>query len=374
MAIDLVSLIKQFLTPDMVQKLATTLGLDATQTQTAIGGAIPALLAGITGTAAQPGGAQKLADAANQQAGGLDGLAGMLGGTSQTALVETGSKLVGSLLGSNTQTALSSAISTFSGLGQGAVTALLGALAPVVLGVIGKQAGPQGFDANSLGALLTSQKDNIARAMPPRLSGLLDDSGVLEGLGNAANAATGSAKAAGASAKQYAGASAAAAATATRSAGRSWLTWLVPLVLVAGGLWFFLGRQQPDVPPTQQFTNKAVAPVTVSAPGLVIGDIDVSRTLTDSLGTLRTSLEGVTDAASAQTALPQLQNVTAEIDRVGAVVHNATIEQKTAVKGLLGPIVAQINPVIDKVLAIPGAEALKPTIDSIKAKLAGLST
>ena len=82
MAIDLVSLIKQFLTPDMVQKLAAALGLDATQTQTAIGGAIPALLAGITGAAAQPGGAQKLADAANQQASGFDGLADMLGGSS----------------------------------------------------------------------------------------------------------------------------------------------------------------------------------------------------------------------------------------------------------------------------------------------------
>lgn len=371
MAIDLVSLIKQFLTPDMVQKLAGTLGLDATQTQTAIGGAIPALLAGMAGTAKQPGGAQRLAEAANQQASALDGFADMLGGSSQTGLVETGSKLVGSLLGSNTQTALSSAIATFSGLGQGAVTALLGAIAPAVLGIIGRQAGPQGFNAESLGALLGSQKNNIAGALPSRLGGLLEGSGVLDGLEDAAGAA----KAAGASAKQYAGAGAAAAvnaAQATARNGRSWAMWAIPLALVVLGLWYFVGRQSPDVPPTQQFTNKAVAPVTTTPP-LLIGNVDVAQTLTDSLGTLKTSLEGVSDAASAQTALPQLQNVTAEIDKVGAVIGNATTEQKAAVKGLVDPIVAQINPVIDRVLAIPGVEALKPTIDGIKAKLASVA-
>jgi hypothetical protein len=113
--------------------------------------------------------------------------------------------------------------------------------------------------------------------------------------------------------------------------------------------------------------------VTVSAPGLVIGDVNVSKTLTDSLGTLRTSLEGITDAASAQTALPQLQNVTMEIDRVSAAVNNATAEQKAAVKGLLDPLVAQVTPAIDRVLTIPGAEALKPTIDGLKAKLASIA-
>lgn len=296
MAIDLVSLIKQFLTPDMVQKL------------------------------------------------------------------------VGSLLGSNTQTALSSAIATFSGLGQGAVTALLGAIAPVVLGIIGKQGGPQVFNAQSLSALLGGQKTNIAGALPPRLGGLLEGSGVLDGLDDVAGAA----KAAGASAKQYAGAAAANAAQATARNGRSWAMWAIPLALVVLGLWYFVGRQSPDATPTQQFTNKAAAPVTTTPP-LLIGNVDVAPTLTDSLGTLKTSLESVSDAASAQTALPQLQNVTAEIDKVGAVIGNATTEQKAAVKGLITPIVAQLTPVIDRVLAIPGVEALKPTIDGIKAKLANLA-
>lgn len=375
MAIDLVSLIKQFLTPDMVQKLAGTLGIDATQAQTAIGGAVPALLAGLTGTAAQPAGAQRLADAANQQASGLDNLAGMLGGSGPGSLVEEGGKLAGSLLGGNTQSSLATAISSFSGLGQGAVTALLGALTPMVLGVIGKQAGPQGFDAGSLGTLLNSQKDNIAKAMPARLGSLLDGTGVLDSLGSAAKTATGEVKQAAASAKQYAGSTADSAATATTTrSSRSWLTWLLPLVLVVGGLWYFLGRQAPPPAPV---TNSSTVSTNASTAtrSLVIGDVDVGKMLGDNLASLKTSLDSVTDVSSAQSALPRLTNIGTEIEKAASLIGTATTEQKAAIGSMIGPQIAGLTPVFNKVLAIPGvSEVLKPTIDGLKARLASIAS
>jgi len=377
MAIDLVSLIKQFLTPDMVQKLAGMLGIDATQAQTAIGGAVPALLAGLTGTAAQPAGAQRLADAANQQASGLDNLAGMLGGSGPGSLVDEGGKLAGSLLGGNTQSSLASAISSFSGLGQGAVTALLGALTPMVLGVIGKQAGPQGFDAGSLGTLLNSQKDNIAKAMPARLGSLLDGTGVLDSLGSSAKAATGEVKQAAASAKQYADSTAnsAAAATTTRSS-RSWLTWLVPLVLVVGGLWYFLGRQAPPPAPVTNSSSSTVSSTASTAtPSVVIGDVDVGKMLGDNLASLKTSLDSVTDVSSAQSALPRLTNIGTEIEKASSLIGTATAEQKAAIGSTIGPMIAGLTPVFNKVLAIPGvSEVLKPTIDGLKARLASIAS
>ena len=45
MAINLVSLITQFLTPDMIARIASALGVDRNNTQTAIGAAVPGLLA-----------------------------------------------------------------------------------------------------------------------------------------------------------------------------------------------------------------------------------------------------------------------------------------------------------------------------------------
>jgi hypothetical protein len=44
-AINLVSLVMQFLTPDMIGRIATALGLDRNVAQTAIGALVPALLA-----------------------------------------------------------------------------------------------------------------------------------------------------------------------------------------------------------------------------------------------------------------------------------------------------------------------------------------
>jgi hypothetical protein len=62
MAINLVTLVMQFLTPDMIGRIAGALGLDRGATQTALGGAVPGLLAGLSNVVAQPGGARKLAD------------------------------------------------------------------------------------------------------------------------------------------------------------------------------------------------------------------------------------------------------------------------------------------------------------------------
>ena len=106
MATNLVSLVMQFLTPDMISRIAAALGLDRNNAQTAIGAAVPALLAGFSGVAAKPGGAQNLVDAIRQQSDRLDGFANMIGGTGQSSLLDQGSTLLRSLLGGQDQSAL----------------------------------------------------------------------------------------------------------------------------------------------------------------------------------------------------------------------------------------------------------------------------
>jgi len=166
MAINLVSLIMQFLTPDMIGRIASALGLDHNNTQTAIGAAIPGLLAGLSGVAAQPGGAQKLVDTARQQTGALGNFASMIGGANRSSLIEKGSQMLSSLLGGQEQTALAGAVGKYAGLGQNASASLLGTLAPVVMGTIGQQQGARSLDAGNITTLLSSQKDNIAAALP----------------------------------------------------------------------------------------------------------------------------------------------------------------------------------------------------------------
>ena len=165
MATNLVTLVMQFLTPEMIGRVATALGLDRTLVQSAIGAAVPGLLAGLSGVATQPGGAQKLVEAAKQETGTLGKFADMLGGGGQSNFIERGSQLLMSLLGARDQSALVSAIGQFAGLGQGKSGSLLGMLAPIVMGTVAQQQGAGGLNASSIGNLFASQKDNIAAAL-----------------------------------------------------------------------------------------------------------------------------------------------------------------------------------------------------------------
>ena len=60
MATNLVSSVMQFLTPDMVAKIARTLGIDPDVAQKVVSAAVPAILASFAGLAAKPAGAQQL--------------------------------------------------------------------------------------------------------------------------------------------------------------------------------------------------------------------------------------------------------------------------------------------------------------------------
>src|SRR5262249_56426158 len=114
---------------------------------------VPGLLAGLSGVAAQPGGAQKLVDAARQQTGALGSFAKMIVASGQSSLIEKGSQILSSLLGGRDQTALAGAVGKYAGLGQSARGSLLGMLAPLVIGTIVQQYGTQSLDARATSRL-----------------------------------------------------------------------------------------------------------------------------------------------------------------------------------------------------------------------------
>jgi hypothetical protein len=174
MATNLVSLVMQFLTPDMVGRIASVLGLDRNKVQTAVNAIIPALLAAFGNTAAQPGGAQKLVDAARQQSGTVGAFANMLGTGGQSSFIEKGTQLLSSLLGGRDQNLLAQAVAKFAGVGQGGASSLLGMLAPVVMGSIGQHQG-QSLDA--------SQGGSPRQGCPARACGLGDARRAQDGQG-----------------------------------------------------------------------------------------------------------------------------------------------------------------------------------------------
>jgi hypothetical protein len=367
MATNVVSLVMQFLTPDMVGRIATALGFDRNKAQSAISGAVPALLAAFNGVATQPGGAQKLADAARQQTSSLGNFASVLAAGGQSSLLDKGSQLLSSLVGGQDQNALIGAIAKFTGLGQGASGSLLGMLAPIVMGTIGQhQSAAGGLDAKGIANLFASQKDNIAAALPSGFGSLLSGTGLLNSLGDAARTAT----AAGSEATRAATSAARAVGqTGQRAAGAAassnWFYWLAAIAAAAVLIAYFAVR------PTEQVVQQGVN----QAQNLMAGGIDVGKQITNTIASVRTTLDGVSDVTSAQAALPKLQEVTAQIDKTDSAVGQLSAEQRKLLLSLVKPLMPTVNQLCDKVLAIPGvAEVLKPSVDTLKAKLTALVT
>jgi len=362
MATNLVSLVSQFLTPDMIGRIATALGLDRNKVQSAVTAVVPALLAAFNNTANQPGGAQKLADAAKQQAGTLENFASVLASGGQSSLLDKGTQMLSSLVGGQNQNVLTDAIAKFTGLGQSASGSLLGLLAPVVMGTIVKHQGTtRGLDANSIVKLFDSQKDNIAAALPAGMSNLLSGTGLLNSLGGAARTAT----TAGSEAMREASANRLVGAARQRGSDTSsnWLYWLLPLAAAAALLIYFAVR------PTQEVAQQGMS----QAQNVATQGVDIGKQITNSIASLRTTLDGVSDVASAKAALPKLQEAAAQIDKSGGEVGQLSADQRKLVAGLVNPMMPAFNQLCDKVLAIPGvAEVLKPSVDALRAKLTTL--
>jgi hypothetical protein len=352
----------QFLTPDMIGRIASGLGLNRNMVQSGIAAAVPGLLAGFSGVAEAPGGAQKLADAAKQETGTLGRVTDLLGAGEQSSVAERGSQMLGSLLGTGDRNALAGAIGQFTGLGQASAGSLLGMLAPVVMGAIAHEQGSRGLDANGMANLLASQKDNIAAALPPGFGNLLSGAGLMGSLGAATRSA-------GAMADQTARAAGSAGSAAystavSRAAPRKWLYWLIPAAAIAGVLIYVANR------PIEQSTQQAAN----TGQNVTVDGRDVGKQVSDSVTNLHSTLRDVADVDSARAALPKLQDVTVQIDQVNGLIGQLTPEQRRSIAGIVNPAMPTFNTLCEKALAIPGvSDQLKPTIDNLRVKLTRLT-
>src|SRR5262245_9725691 len=373
MAMNLLSLVTQFLTPDMVRKIASALGLDRTSAQDAIGGSIPALLTGLAGAASEPGGVRQLSNVlAQQKSGWFDDIMSAIGGSGQRALTDSGSSMLSSLLGGGVVSALASAVARSCGIGDGASKSLFGMLGPIILGALGQHQRSAGLDANGIASLLTSQKDQFASAIPSGLAQQLSSTGVLDQM--EAGFRRGAAATAGAS-EQYAPRTGDAYA-ASRAAPAQWPYWVLAAAVLAGLAWWFLGPYSQRVaetsPPPAQTTRDTVG---VGGPNLVVGGVDLGKQVNDSVNNLRSTLSGITDASSAQAALPKIRDAKTQLDNVSAMADRLPPEGKRSLAQMVAAVMPSINNLCDKVLAIPGVgDIASPTINDLRSRLNSLAT
>jgi Bacterial protein of unknown function (DUF937) len=273
MAINLVSLVSQFLTPQLVGGLARALGINEAVAQKLVAAAVPAILASLATAAAAPGGAQKVSDAVSMSDPDiLTKLSGAISG-GNTRFLNEGGTLLSGLLGGGGLSSLTGALSQFSGAPQPATQALLGTVTHATVGTIGQQDPSNWSDPSAILSMLDSQKSAISAALPPELSRALGASGLLAGLGaaaagaaqtaastvsSAATAASSTASSAASSAAKSADAAARSAQTAasriptppapTSSGFPMWAIILIVIVVLLAIWWFMTQNQKPAEP------------------------------------------------------------------------------------------------------------------------------
>ena len=210
MADNLISLVSQYLGPQKIAGLARTAGVDDAAAHKLVTAAVPAVLAALSAAAAAPGGAQKVSDAvSNADPDLLPKLGTALAGGNAQVLTE-GANLLNGVLGGGGLAGLAGALSQHTGAPQGAAQSVIGAVAQVVIGVIGQQDPSNWTDASSIVAMFNGQKNAISAALPADVSRALGASGLLAGLGGL-----------GAAAAQTATSTASSATSAASSAART---------------------------------------------------------------------------------------------------------------------------------------------------------
>lgn len=277
MSFNLVETVKGLISGEMIEKASSFLGESESGVGKAVSGILPVLLGGLADKSSTSEGAETVARLAGeeQQAGIIENLSGFFGGDTE-GLVNKGSSFLSGIFGDKVS-GLTSVLSNFSGIKSASVSSLFGLLSPVILGFLGKHAKENNLNAGGLAGLLSSQQDNIGRAIPVGLN-----LGSVFGSTSVASAAP-----------VHAASHTAHAVAESDESSHSPLRYLLPLLLfglIAAGAYYYLGKTNDHdskdtghhataVPATEQ-TSATTAKVT--------GTVDTSGNFVYELGKMVT--------------------------------------------------------------------------------------
>lgn len=232
MSFNLIDSVKGLFTNELAGKMASSFGESEGSIQKAIGGAIPAVLAGLLNKAGTSDGASSILNLSKEAAGSglLGNLSAFTGGGN---LVGKGLEWLKKLFGDKADNIISM-IAGFAGIRESSAASVLSVAAPAALGTLGKQVTQNNLNTAGLTSLLASQKDSILNALPSGLNlagalglGSLGDIG--SKLSSAFSGATTTATTA-----------ARATAAKATSTGNKWLLPLILALIVIGALWYFM--------------------------------------------------------------------------------------------------------------------------------------
>jgi len=177
MSNNLLDLINENITGDVVSNLADFLGESSNNTSSALSSAIPSILAGLVNKSADMQGASTILSLLNQKSdvsGILNNLVtAFSGGEGTNKLLAVGAKLLNSIFGYKTDD-VASLIANASGISKTSSNSLLGLLMPIIFGVLGKTVKAEGITRpDELVSFLGKQSGFLKNLLPTGLGSIL---------------------------------------------------------------------------------------------------------------------------------------------------------------------------------------------------------
>ena len=392
---------------DTVGQLAKVVGGDSADVGNLVKGLLPTILAGLSSTAATPGGSDKIAAALKGSSEGKEfDLDSILNGSPAKVeeVSKKGTSILEGLFGKGMLLALLPVLGKVLG-NSGLITKLLPLLAPMAFKMIAGQmtkGSGGGLDIGALTKLLIGQKSSFLGALP---SGLGD---ALKGVQGFADLGGDVARTAGAAAHSVGKAVDSAAHTATRAAGQAadagsdFISKLLPLALgalaILAGLWFFTRPAADKVNEVKEAAGKAAGQAAqmttqvaaeakkgaANAGKAVEGAVEGAAAALGEAGEaflgntkgmfkdLTGLLEGIKDADTATAAAPKLEEQYSVLEKMIAGTKDLPEVAQSAVGAVVKEATGALNSKITEILGLPGvADILKPILDKITAGLTG---
>jgi uncharacterized phage infection (PIP) family protein YhgE len=106
---------------------------------------------------------------------------------------------------------------------------------------------------------------------------------------------------------------------------------------------------------------------------LTVDGVNLANQFNSSVGTLKTALPTITDGASAQAALPKINDAITQLDGITARAAKLSPEARSTLAKLIVAATPAINQMCDTVLTTPAGTVAKPAIDNLRAKLDALA-
>ncbi|MEN0050938.1 MAG: DUF937 domain-containing protein [Bacteroidota bacterium] len=302
MATNLLDLVKNHLSDDIIGSVANLIGENTSSTGSAISSFVPAILASIVNKGSTQNGAASIISQFKDL--GINGhrlanLTDLLAGGDQTdKFMNTGNLLMDFFMGGK-KSGLLSSLASLAGFSGKSSSSLLSLLAPIVTSQLGKLIVDRDLNATGLSDLLGAQKSFLKSALPASLAGTLGFAdNVKEQVTETVNTVREEAS----------------------SGGSGFLKWLIPLLLIGGLLYFFKDSifgggekmEEDKVEINTEYVNddgtiKSIEGYLIDENGNLIGpdgaiikgegefDFDAEGNITDRSGTIIVPLESDID-------------------------------------------------------------------------------